>query len=233
MFATKKIILKLSGEFLSGKNPIDLDKAKQAAQQIMYLQAAGFKLAVVIGAGNIFRGRNISSSSFDKSRADYIGMLASLANGLALQVALEGLGAKTEIQSPLGVKNVISKYDSKQARAAFSRQKIFILSGGTGRPSFSTDTAAVSLARDLGAEAVLKGTKVQGVFESDPDLNKSAKKIDKISSREAARRNLKIMDETALNLAARHKILIYVFKWQVGAVQNITKNKFDGSVVYF
>ncbi|TFE68981.1 UMP kinase [Methylacidiphilum sp. Yel] len=209
----KRILLKLSGEVLSGETEhLDLEVARKIAYQIAEIYSLGVDIAIVIGGGNIWRGSMASHSEFlDRSTADYMGMLATIINGLALQGALEHLGIPTRVQTAIEVKNVAEPFIRRRAIRHLEKKRIVIFVAGTGNPFFSTDTAAALRASEIEAQVILKATKVEGVYDSDPKINPQAKRYEQLTYLDAIQNRLTIMDSTAFSLCMDNRIPIIVF----------------------
>ena len=218
-----RILLKLSGEALAGDSgdTIDPGIANKIANQIKELSDDGIEIAVVIGGGNIFRGLAASARGMDRSTADYIGMLATVMNSLALQDALEKIQVKTRVQSAIGMHEVAEPYIRRRAVRHLEKGRVVLFACGTGNPFFSTDTAATLRALEVGSEVILKATKVDGIYDSDPVLNPNAKKYSRIKYMEALNKELKVMDSTAVSLAMDNDLPIVVFN--VNKSDNIKK----------
>lgn len=208
-----RVLLKLSGEALSGGTgySIDPEVVQSIATQISELSADGVQVAVVVGGGNIFRGLAASARGMDRSTADYIGMLATVMNALAIQDALEKRQIHTRVQSAISMHEVAEPYIRRRAIRHLEKGRIVIFAAGTGNPYFSTDTAATLRALEVGAEAILKATKVDGVYDADPVVNPNAKKFTRLSYIEAINKELKVMDSTAVSLAMDNELPIIVF----------------------
>ncbi len=209
----KRVLLKLSGEALLGKKDFGIDHQflKKIAQELKEVHALGVELAIVIGGGNIFRGVAGEKEGLNRARADYMGMLATLINALALQDVLEKEGLPVRTMSALEVIEIAEPYIREKAIRHLEKGRILILACGTGNPFFTTDTAATLRALELGCEVLFKATKVDGVYDKDPLLYSDAKKFDEISFDEAIKRNLRVMDSTAFSLARDHNLPILVF----------------------
>ena len=208
----KRIILKLSGEVLKGATEvIDAQVAEKIALEVKEIHALGVQVAVVIGGGNIWRGITSANRGMDRSTADYMGMLATIINGMALQEALEKVGVNTRVQTAIEVKNVAEPFIRRRAVRHLEKGRVVIFGGGTGNPYFSTDTAAALRANEIGAEVILKATKVDGVYDCDPKKNPKAIRFEKISYLDALQRQLKVMDSTAFSLCMDNKMPIIVF----------------------
>ena len=207
----KRILLKISGEALSGsKNGgIDQDTLNEIAESICDLNKAGVRVAVVVGGGNFWRGR--SSVNMDRSTADYMGMLATVMNSLALQDAIEAKGVETRVQSAIEMRQIAEPYIRRKALRHLELNRIVIFACGTGSPYFSTDTTAALRAAEMDAEVILKATKVDGIYDSDPMINEDAKKFEHLSYIEVLNMGLGVMDSTATSLCMENKIPIIVF----------------------
>jgi uridylate kinase len=209
----KRILLKLSGEVLTGERDYGIDPAviQQIAQEIKEVKNLGAEVAIVIGGGNIFRGVAASSKGMDRASADYMGMLATVLNGLALQDALEKIDVHTRVQTAIEMREVAEPYIRRRAIRHLEKGRVVIFVGGTGNPYFTTDTTASLRAMEIGAEVILKATKVDGVYEEDPLLNKGAKKYDELTYLDVLKKQIKVMDATAISLCMDHQIPIIVF----------------------
>ncbi len=230
----KIIVLKISGEALQGKNGsgIDFDALKSIAQQLKDVYALGIKIAVVIGGGNIFRGEIAAKEGMDRSTADYMGMLATVINGLALQDVLEQMGVPTRVQSAITMRALAESYIRRRAIRHLDKKRIVIFVCGTGNPYFTTDTTAALRAMEIGAEAVLKGTKVDGVYSSDPLKDKTAKKFSKLKYIDVINKGLKVMDATAITLCMEKKMPIIVFDlFKKGNIKKLVLGDKIGTIV--
>ena len=209
----KRILLKLSGEALMGQNSYGIDpkRIKEYAQEIKQLHQEGVEIAIVIGGGNIFRGMAGSNEGVDRVQADYMGMLATVMNGLALQSALENEAVPTRLQTALKIEAVAEPYIKRKAVRHLEKNRVVIFSAGTGNPFFTTDSAAVLRAIEINADVILKGTRVDGIYTEDPEKNKEAIKFDNLSFEEVLNRGLKVMDTTAFTLSQENKLPIIVF----------------------
>src|SRR6188768_4268534 len=198
----RRILLKLSGEALGGEAGLGInpEAVRDMAQQIREVRELGVEVVVVIGGGNIFRGLSGSERGIERATGDYMGMLATVINALALQDALEKLGVATRVQSAITMSQVAEPFIRRRAVRHLEKGRVVIFGGGTGNPYFSTDTTAALRAAEVGADVILKATKVDGVYDSDPKKNPSAKRYDKISYLEALQKQLKVMDSTAFSL---------------------------------
>jgi uridylate kinase len=207
-----RIILKLSGEVLKGQDEvIDPAVANRIASEVAEIHGLGVKVSIVIGGGNIWRGITSANKGMDRSTADYMGMLATIINGLALQQALEKVGVDTRVQTAIEVKNVAEPFIRRRAIRHLEKGRVVIFVAGTGNPFFSTDTAAALRASEMGAEILLKATKVDGVYDSDPRKNPKAKRYEQISYGDALEKRLQVMDSTAFALCMDNHVPIVVF----------------------
>jgi len=208
-----RILLKLSGEALGDKSGMGIspEAVHHMADQIREVRDLGVQVVVVVGGGNIFRGLSGSERGIERATGDYMGMLATVINALALQDALEKLGAPTRVQSAIAMSQVAEPFIRRRAVRHLEKGRVVIFGGGTGNPYFSTDTAAALRANEIGAEVILKATKVDGVFDSDPKKNSKAKRFAQITYLEALQRQLKVMDSTAFSLCMDNKMPIIVF----------------------
>lgn len=209
----QRILVKLSGESLLGDRAYGIDPKVMTyiAEEIKELFDLGVEVAVVIGGGNIFRGVTGEAQGMDRTAADHIGMLATVMNSLALQDALEKLGVMTRIQSAIGMSEVAEPYIRRRATRHLEKGRVVIFAAGTGNPYFSTDTAASLRAMEIKAEVILKATKVDGVYESDPEVQKGARKFSRLSYLDVLGKNLKVMDTTAISLCMDNNLPIIVF----------------------
>ena len=230
----KRILLKLSGEALMGDNShgIDPKRIQLYCKEISSLVKTGVEIAIVIGGGNIFRGVSAASKGIDRVQADYMGMLATVINGLALQSSLEGMGIQTRLQTALKMEAIAESYIKRRAVRHLEKKRVVIFSAGTGNPFFTTDSAAVLRAIEINADVILKGTRVDGIYNLDPEKNKNAVKFDRISFDEAITKNLKIMDSTAFTLSKENNLPIIVFNMnKPGNLNKITEGKQIGTIV--
>jgi uridylate kinase len=209
----KRILLKISGEVLTGEGDYGIDPAvmEQIAQEIKEVKNLGVEVAVVIGGGNIFRGMAASARGMDRASADYIGMLATIMNGLALQDAMEKIDVHTRVQTAIEMREIAEPYIRRRAIRHLEKGRAVIFAGGTGNPYFTTDTTASLRAMEIGAEVILKATKVDGVYDSDPLVNRKARKFDELTYLDVLKKQLKVMDSTAISLCMDHQIPIIVF----------------------
>ncbi len=208
-----RVLLKLSGEALSGEGGMGIHpKAVQdTAEQVREVRELGVQVVVVVGGGNIFRGLSGSERGIERATGDYMGMLATVINALALQDALEKLGVATRVQTAITMAQVAEAFIRRRAVRHLEKGRVVIFGGGTGNPYFSTDTAAALRANEIGAEVILKATKVDGIYDSDPKKNSKARRFSQISYLEALKQQLKVMDSTAFSLCMDNKMPIIVF----------------------
>ncbi|HWI59987.1 MAG TPA: UMP kinase [Bacillota bacterium] len=208
-----RILLKLSGEALGGEAGIGIspEAVQDMARQVREVRELGVQVVVVVGGGNIFRGLSGSERGIERATGDYMGMLATVINALALQDALEKLGVATRVQSAITMAQVAEPFIRRRAVRHLEKGRVVIFGGGTGNPYFSTDTAAALRATEIGAEVILKATKVDGVYDSDPKKNPQAKRFEHITYLEALQKQLKVMDSTAFSLCMDNKMPIIVF----------------------
>ncbi len=212
----KRILLKLSGEALVGtkKNsfdPFDHTIIEQYAQDIKTITDLGVQVAIVIGGGNIYRGMNEAETGIERAHGDYMGMLATMINGMAMQAMLEKIGVYTRLQSAIQMEQVAEPYIRRRAIRHLEKGRVVIFAAGTGNPYFTTDTAGSLRAIEIKADVILKGTRVDGIYTADPEKDASATRYEKISFRECIDRNLKVMDMTAFTLCMENKLPIIVF----------------------
>ena len=209
----KRILLKLSGEALMGdlQYGIDPKRLGEYADEIKQIHEKGIEIAIVIGGGNIFRGVAGASAGMDRVQGDYMGMLATVINGMALQGALEGKGMKTRLQTALKMESIAEPYIKRRADRHLEKGRIVIFGAGTGNPYFTTDTAAVLRGIEMNVDVILKGTRVDGVYDCDPEKNASAVKFDFISFEDVLKKGLNVMDTTAFTLSQENKLPIVVF----------------------
>ena len=230
----QRVLLKLSGEALMGKEAYGIDSQviETIAEQICEVHRLNVQIAIVIGGGNIFRGVSGASRGMDRSTADYMGMLATVMNALALQQALEKHGATTRVQSAIDMKEVAEPYIRRRAIRHLEKGRIVIFAAGTGLPFFTTDTTAALRAVEIGAELLMKATKVDGVYASDPEKDHSAVRFNHISFTEVLQKNLKVMDATAVSLARDQNMRIVVFSLkQPGNIKKVILGQPVGTLV--
>lgn len=230
----KRVLLKISGEALVGSQSfgIDSDTAEWIARDIAEVQKLGVQIAVVIGGGNIFRGLAASAQGMDRATADYMGMLATVINGLALSDAIERYGAKTRVVTAIEMREVAEPFIRRRAIRHLEKGRIVVFGAGTGNPYFSTDTAAALRAMEIKAEVILKGTKVDGIFSADPTIDPTATHIKKVSHLEVLERQLKVMDSTAISLCMDNQLPIVVFNLKTdGNIRRAVLGESVGSLV--
>ena len=208
-----RVLLKLSGEALmgSGDYGIDPDRLSSYAEEIKTVVDKGAQVAIVIGGGNIYRGMRAEKMGIDRVQGDYMGMLATVINGMALQSALEGIGVDTRLQTAIKMEQIAEPYIKRRATRHLEKGRVVIFGAGTGNPYFTTDTAATLRAIESGADVILKGTRVDGIYTADPEKDSEAKKYDKISFTEVYEKGLNVMDLTAFTLCHENKLPIVVF----------------------
>jgi len=209
----KRVLLKLSGEMLAGEDGFGINPnvIRRFAEEIYEVQQMGIELAIVIGGGNIFRGLAGASQGMDRAHADYMGMLATVINGLALQDALEGVGCITRVMSAIGVDEIAEPYIRRRAMRHLEKGRVIIFAAGTGNPYFSTDTGAALRAAEIHADVILKGTKVDGVYDKDPAKHADAVRYDSLQHRQILEQGLRVMDSTAASLCMDNDIPLIVF----------------------
>jgi uridylate kinase len=232
--AYKRILLKLSGEGLAGGDGMGINPAviSGVAEQIREVREMGTDVSIVIGGGNIIRGMTAASQGMDRANADYMGMLASVINAMALQDALEHVGLETRVLSALEIKQVAELYIRRRAIRHLEKGRIVIFGGGTGNPYFTTDTAAALRAAEIEADVILKATQVDGVYNADPAKDSSAVRYDKLSFIEAMQKNLQFMDQAAIALCRENGLPIVVFDMRVpGNIHKVVLGETVGTIV--
>jgi uridylate kinase len=230
----KRILLKLSGESLMGEKQygIDNNQVLQYAQDIKGVADAGVEIAIVVGGGNIFRGLSAEKSGMERAQADYMGMLATVINCMALQNALESIGVETRLQSAIKMEQICEPYIRRRAMHHLEIGKIVIFGAGTGNPYFTTDTAASLRAIEIKADVVLKGTRVDGIYTADPEKDPTATRYDEISFQEVYDKGLNVMDMTAITLCQENELPIIVFDMnKPGNFMKIAKGEAIGTLV--
>ena len=230
----KRVLLKISGESLMGVDSygIDVSTVDRVAKEISQVCKLGIEICLVIGAGNIFRGLSGAAAGMDRASADYMGMLATVMNSLAMQNSLERLGFQTRIQSAISMTEVCETYTRRRAIRHMEKNRIVIFAAGTGNPYFTTDTAAALRASEMDCDAIFKGTKVDGIYDKDPIEYKEANKFEKITYGEVLSKNLRVLDSSAVSLARDNNIPIIVFSIKENnSFLNIIKGKGSCSVV--
>lgn len=231
----KRILLKLSGEALMGEAGygIERESVERIVAEIAEVARAGVEIGVVIGGGNIFRGLAAAAAGMDRATADYMGMLATVMNALALQDAMRRAGLASRVQSALNIEQVVEPYIRGKAIRYLEEGKVVIFAAGTGNPFFTTDTAAALRASEVGAEIVLKATKVDGVYTSDPNTDRDARRYRRVSFDEAIQKNLRVMDATALALCRDQKLPVNVFSiYRRGALGRVVAGEDEGTLVH-
>lgn len=230
----KRILLKLSGEALGGESGfgIDVNEAESIASRIKEVHDMGVDVAVVIGAGNLWRGKQGLEHGMDRSTADYMGMLATVMNAMSLMDALERQGVMTRVMSAIEMRAIAEPYIRRRAVRHLEKRRVVIFGAGTGNPFFSTDTAAALRATEVDAQIVIKATKVDGIYDSDPKKNPNAKKFDRLNYIEVLNRNLEVMDRTAITLCMENNLPILVLNlWDTNALLGALHGEAVGTLV--
>ncbi|MBT8764270.1 UMP kinase [Desulfohalobiaceae bacterium Ax17] len=230
----KRVLIKLSGEALAGDQGfgIDPETISSISQELVEVANTGVQLAIVIGGGNIFRGVSASSKGMDRASADYMGMLATVMNALAIQDALEKLGVTTRVMTAITMREVAEPYIRRRAIRHLEKGRIVICAAGTGNPYFTTDTAAALRAMELKADAILKATKVNGVYDKDPVKHPDAKMFDRLTYIDVLQKRLKVMDSTAISLCMDNNMPIVVFNlFETGNIKRIVSGEQVGTIV--
>ena len=230
----RRVLLKLSGEALMGNRThgVDPERIKAYCKEISELVKTGVEIAIVIGGGNIFRGLSAASNGMDRVQADYMGMLATVINGLALQSTLEESGIQTRLQTALKMESIAEPYIKRRAVRHLEKKRVVIFSAGTGNPFFTTDSAAVLRAIEINADVILKGTRVDGIYNLDPEKNKDAIKFEHLTFDDAITKKLKVMDSTAFTLSKENNLPIIVFNMnKPGNLKKIIDGKKIGTIV--
>lgn len=231
----RRVLLKLSGEALMGAQGFGVDPvmASRIGEEIAELHAIGVQVAATVGGGNIVRGISVSAAGMDRVSGDYMGMLATVINALALQNALEKLNVFTRVQSAIEMKAVAEPFIRRRAIRHLEKGRVVIFAAGTGNPYFSTDTAAALRAMEIGAEVILKATKVDGIYDSDPLLNSSARLFDSLTYLEVLEKGLRVMDTTAVSLCMENKMPIAVFNLlRRGNIKDVVMGLKVGSIIH-
>jgi uridylate kinase len=229
-----RVLLKLSGEALMGEQQFGIDPAvaTQIAKEIAEIQALGIQTAIVIGGGNLFRGLAASAKGMDRATADYMGMLATVINGLALQDALEHAGVPTRVVTAIEMRAVAEPFIRRRAIRHMEKGRVVVFAAGTGNPYFTTDTAAALRAMEMKADVILKGTKVDGIYTADPMIHPNATKFDSISYIKVLEQGLKVMDATAISLCMDNKLPIVVFNLRTaGNLRRVITGEAVGTTV--
>ncbi len=230
----KRILLKLSGEALMGNKQfgIDNNRLMQYAEEIREIADLGAEIGIVIGGGNIFRGVQAERGGMERTQGDYMGMLATMINSMALQAALESVGLFTRLQSAIEMKQIAEPFIKRKAVRHLEKGRIVIFGSGTGNPFFTTDSAASLRAIEIDAEVILKGTRVDGIYDKDPEENASARKFDTITFDEAYKKNLKVMDMTAFTLCKENDLPVIVFNMnKKGNLKKVVTGEEIGTLV--
>lgn len=230
----KRILLKLSGESLAGNNQYGIDAAKleEYASEVASVHAMGTQIAVVLGGGNIFRGFQGNTTGIDRVQGDYMGMLATVINSLGLKAALDNMNIPSVVMGGIAIDPLCEKISRERAIQKLEEGKVVIISGGTGNPLFTTDSAAALRAVEIKADAILKGTRVDGVYTADPEKDPNAVKFDSVSFDEAIEKQLRIMDLTAFTLCRENKLPVVVYNAnQKGNLKNIVEGENIGTLV--
>jgi uridylate kinase len=232
--AFKRVLLKLSGEALMGERSygIDLPTVDRVAHEILAVHEGGIELAVVIGAGNIYRGMAAAAQGMDRATGDYMGMLATLLNSMALQDALERAGGRTRLMSAIAASEVAEPYIRRRAIRHLEKRRVVIFAAGTGNPFFTTDTAAALRSLEIGAEAILMAKNgVEGVYDGDPNSNPDARFLPRLTYLEAIDQGLRVMDTTALSLCMDNHLPIYVFELAEGNIKRVVAGERVGTII--
>ena len=230
----KNIMLKISGESLSGNNEqgFDFDILKDLSDNIKILAEKGLSISIVLGGGNFIRGSSFSNGVVDRVTSDYMGMLGTVINSLALQSNLEKIGVPSRVMSAISINRVAEPYIKNKASRHLEKNRVVIFASGTGNPFFSTDTAAVLRASEMKSDIIFKGTKVDGIYDDDPTINPNAKKIPEISYSEYLNRDIKVMDSTAISLAKDRSIPIIIFSiMKKSNIVDIVEGKGNFSII--
>jgi uridylate kinase len=230
----KRVMLKISGESLMGRLPygIDPDMVSKVARQVRDVAAAGVEVCLVIGGGNIFRGVSGAAAGMERATGDYMGMLATVMNALAMQNALEQLDVPVRVQSALSISAVCEPYIRRRATRHLEKGRVVIFAAGTGNPFFTTDTAAALRASEMNCEALLKGTRVDGVYSADPEIDKSATRYDQLSYMQVLTDDLRVMDASAISLSRENNIPILVFSIETpGEFERVIKHQGKFTIV--
>ncbi len=230
----KRILVKLSGESLMGQKQFGIDQIilDQYAGEVRDLVKAGVQVAIVVGGGNIFRGVQAESGGMDRAQGDYMGMLATMINSMALQASLEKMGLSTRLQSAIKMEQIAEPFIRRKAIRHLEKNRIVIFGAGTGNPYFTTDTAASLRAVEIGADVILKGTRVDGIYDKDPEKHADAVRYESVSFKDAISQNLKVMDMTAFTLCQENNLPIIVFDMnKAGNLLKIAQGEHIGTLV--
>ena len=230
----RRMLIKLSGEGLAGVEGEGIDPTVigKVALQIKAVHSLGIQIGIVVGGGNIIRGMSAANQGMDRAQADYMGMLASIINAMALQDALEKVDLETRVQTALQIEEVAEPYIRRRAVRHLEKGRVVVFGGGTGNPYFTTDSAAALRAAEIGAEVILKATQVDGVYDSDPSENKDAQKFERLGFDEAIQKNLQFMDQAAIALCRENGLPIVVFDMGVeGNIEKVARGESVGTIV--
>ncbi|MBL17854.1 MAG: UMP kinase [Crocinitomicaceae bacterium] len=230
----KRILLKLSGEALMGNKQFGIDNVRlmQYAEEIKQISDLGVEIGIVIGGGNIFRGVQAEEGGMERTQGDYMGMLATMINSMALQAALESLGVYTRLQSAIEMKQIAEPFIKRKAVRHLEKGRVVIFGSGTGNPFFTTDSAASLRAVEIDAEVILKGTRVDGIYTADPELDQNAVKYNRLTFDEAYENNLKVMDMTAFTLCKENSVPVIVFNMnEPGNLKKVIQGSEIGTLV--
>ena len=231
----QRILLKLSGEAFADRETgrgLDQGSVQTIARQVVHVSRLGVEIAIVVGGGNILRGAKVAGMSAARASADYMGMLGTVINALALSDAVEQLGVETRVMTAIEIAKVAEPFVRRRALKHLSNGRVVILGAGTGNPFFSTDTAAALRARELACDVMLKGTKVDGVYSADPMVDRSAQRIPTLSHQEFLQRQLKVLDSTAVNLCQESKLPIVVFNlFDEGNIERVVRGEAVGTTI--
>jgi len=230
----EKVLIKISGEYLAGEQDFGIDPLtlSKIAQDISKIHSSGIEISIVVGGGNFFRGVSIASKGMDRVTADYMGMMATIMNSLALQSELEKQESDSRVMSALDIRKVAEPYIRRRATRHLEKGRIVILAGGTGNPYFTTDTTAALRAVEVGAQVFLKATKVDGVYSEDPKINKNASRYDFLTYKDVIDRELKVMDLTAITLCKENNLPVIVFDIsKKNSIFNIFNNCKEGTII--
>ena len=230
----KRILLKLSGEALMGNKQFGIDNVRlmQYAEEIKQISDLGVEIGIVIGGGNIFRGVQAEEGGMERTQGDYMGMLATMINSMALQAALESLGVYTRLQSAIEMKQIAEPFIKRKAVRHLEKGRVVIFGSGTGNPFFTTDSAASLRAVEIDADVILKGTRVDGIYTADPELDQNAVKYNKLTFDEAYENNLKVMDMTAFTLCKENSVPVIVFNMnEPGNLKKVIQGSEIGTLV--
>ena len=230
----KRILLKLSGEALMGKKQfgIDNDRLMQYANEVKEISGLGVEIGIVVGGGNIFRGVQAEQGGMDRTQGDYMGMLATMINSMALQAALESIGVYSRLQSAIEMKEIAEPFIKRRAVRHLEKGRVVIFGSGTGNPFFTTDSAASLRAIEIDADVILKGTRVNGIYSEDPELNPNAKMYNNLTFSEVFNKDLKVMDMTAFTLCKENNVPIIVFNMnEPGNLKKVVTGENVGTLV--